>query len=142
MGRDRATHQFGQAALGDVTNDAPASSARRASSPPLPHSPLVLTVPEAAARLACGRSKIFELLATGELRRAQALGRRTLVTVASIERLEARRFGAPSGTTPGVVEIRTTRPTPRSAAPAERTISGPDELRLSLRRQRSALLGS
>ncbi len=47
---------------------------------------LALTVLEAAAQLHCGRSRVFELIASGELKTARSAGRRTLVTSESVER--------------------------------------------------------
>lgn len=47
-----------------------------------------LTVPETAARLGCGRTKVFYLLEAGVLARGASLSKGTLVTIASIEALE------------------------------------------------------
>jgi excisionase family DNA binding protein len=46
-----------------------------------------LTVEETGARLGCGRTKVFELLAAGTLTSAQRIGRETRVTTASVEAL-------------------------------------------------------
>lgn len=48
----------------------------------------VVTVTEAARALRCGRTRVFELLASGHLGRGVRFGRETVVTVASIEALQ------------------------------------------------------
>ena len=50
--------------------------------------PLAIPVAEACALLHCGRTRIFELLASGRLRRVR-IGRKTLVGVESINALLA-----------------------------------------------------
>lgn len=50
--------------------------------------PALLTVHEARRQLGCGRSVLYGLIASGQLD-ARKLGRRTLVTGPSIERLVA-----------------------------------------------------
>jgi excisionase family DNA binding protein len=47
--------------------------------------PVSVSVEEAAARLGCGRTKVFELLRRGKLRRGKAAGRALRITVASID---------------------------------------------------------
>lgn len=56
-------------------------------------SPVSLSADEACARLGCGRTKLKELLRDGTLQRTQRLGRRTRITLASIEALERRLAG-------------------------------------------------
>jgi len=53
-----------------------------------------LTVTQAATMLGCGRTRIFELLKNGELRRCPRVGRHVLVSAKSVEKLLSR----PSGT--------------------------------------------
>jgi excisionase family DNA binding protein len=50
---------------------------------------LLLTVPEAAARLSLGRSKVYELLTRGELQ-AVRIGRAVRIPVAELEHFVAR----------------------------------------------------
>jgi excisionase family DNA binding protein len=52
---------------------------------------LLLSVPEAAARLGIGRTFAWQLVHAGELR-AVAVGRRRLVPVAELERFVAARL--------------------------------------------------
>lgn len=47
-----------------------------------------LNVGQTAARLQCERTTVFELLKAGKLKRGKQVGRRTTVTLASIEALE------------------------------------------------------
>ena len=56
----------------------------------------VVTVTEAAQVLRCGRTRVFELLATGRLVRGERFGRETVVTIASLEALQTRQVGRPS----------------------------------------------
>jgi excisionase family DNA binding protein len=53
------------------------------------HSPLVVSISEAARRLSLGRTKVYELIASGQLKTLK-LGRRTLITMASVQALVAR----------------------------------------------------
>src|SRR3954465_711339 len=66
----------------------------------------VVTVSEAARALRCGRTRVFELLAEGRLVRGQKFGRETVVTIASIEALQAAQ-------TPGAPPRRRRQPTRR-----------------------------
>jgi excisionase family DNA binding protein len=50
-----------------------------------------LTVEQAGEMLGCGRRKVFELLKAKKLQRAPSLGRKTLVTRASVEQIQASR---------------------------------------------------
>jgi len=56
-----------------------------------PISPVCLSVADTCARLGVGRSTIYELIASGELRTLK-IGRRTLITVESQDALVARRL--------------------------------------------------
>jgi hypothetical protein len=88
------------------------------------------SVTEVATRLRCGRNRVFELLKSGELKRAKRVGRKTMVTTASVESLERRLFASP---TP---RRRTNRPeTPPAAAVAPSS----EEMRAALKAQRAAL---
>lgn len=58
-----------------------------------------VTVEDAAARLGCSRSRVFELLKSGRLYRAERCGRRVLVTSASIEAALAEPESAPVAAT-------------------------------------------
>lgn len=51
--------------------------------------PLALPVPEAAKALGCGRSKLYELIAAGELE-SFSIGRRRVVVAASLRKLVKR----------------------------------------------------
>lgn len=51
--------------------------------------PLALSVAEAATQLSIGRTKVYELIHAGELKIFK-IGRRTLVTFASVRELIAR----------------------------------------------------
>lgn len=51
--------------------------------------PLTLDIKRTGRLLSLGRTKVFQLLATGELTKVK-IGRRTLVTAESIEALVAR----------------------------------------------------
>jgi hypothetical protein len=53
-----------------------------------------LTVLQVAHRLGCSRTKVFEYLESGELSRAPSHGRATMVTLASVEALEAPQGAA------------------------------------------------
>lgn len=66
-----------------MTNDQPAATNTRP----------ILTLDEVTARLHCRRTKVFELLRTGRLVRAERLGRDLLITTASVERLELELAG-------------------------------------------------
>jgi excisionase family DNA binding protein len=57
------------------------------------HSARVLTVEETAQHLLCGRNKVYELLASGHLKRAKRLGHKTLITRASLDKCVERHFG-------------------------------------------------
>lgn len=46
--------------------------------------PKLLTVPEVAAMLRCGRSKVFELLQDGTLQRGPCFGRKTVILQESV----------------------------------------------------------
>jgi len=46
---------------------------------------LLLTVEQAAEQLLCSRSRVFELLATGVLKRGPKFGKKTCVTAKSVE---------------------------------------------------------
>lgn len=59
-----------------------------------PLDPRFLTVEQTAVRLQCERTTVFELLKTGKLKRAPKYGRRTTITLASIEALENPRGGS------------------------------------------------
>ena len=61
------------------------------STRPPPSSPHVLTLEGAAVRLGCSERKVYQLLKQKRLRRAKKVGRKTLVTVASVEKLEKMR---------------------------------------------------
>lgn len=50
---------------------------------------LLLSVADAARSLSVGKTKLYQLIGAGELRTCR-VGRRTLVTVASLEQLVAR----------------------------------------------------
>lgn len=63
--------------------------ARISSSMTTAASPVLLSIPATAERLGCGRTKVRDLMKAGELD-AVKLGRRTLVTAVSIERLAER----------------------------------------------------
>jgi excisionase family DNA binding protein len=57
----------------------------------------VRTVAEAAARLRCSRSRVYELIRAGDLRQPPSrLGHEALVTVASVVALEQRLGFAPA----------------------------------------------
>lgn len=51
----------------------------------------VVTREEAQRRLGCGRRKIFELLKTGELVRGRRFGKKMVITLESLVRLEHER---------------------------------------------------
>ena len=53
--------------------------------------PLTIPVAEMCAALGCGRTKAFDLIRTGEVQ-AVKIGRRTVVTVASIEAFVERNM--------------------------------------------------
>lgn len=82
----------------------------------------VLTVGEVMARLDCGRSIVFRLLAAGDIDRADLPGKETLVTVASVERYERGQ---------GIVAART----------KPRKVEDPTDVVEELRAQRQRLLG-
>lgn len=52
---------------------------------PTAEAPVAVTVAEAAARLGCSRSRVFELLRDGVLARAAQRGRATMVTTDSVD---------------------------------------------------------
>ena len=52
-------------------------------------SPVFIHVEEAARRLGCARTQVFKLLCQGRLRRGKSVGRRTMISVASLEALQA-----------------------------------------------------
>lgn len=54
--------------------------------------PVSIPVEEAARHLGCARTQVFELLRRGQLRRGKSVGRRTMVTVASLEALQTGEF--------------------------------------------------
>jgi excisionase family DNA binding protein len=62
------------------------SDLRRLKSATLQPGAVAMTVEQAAERLGCSRRRVFELLAAGKLKRAAKLGRRAMVTVASVDR--------------------------------------------------------
>lgn len=67
------------------------------------------TVHDAARRLGCGRSKVFELIQTGELQRANGRGRKTLVTSESVDALllpVRRETSAPRARVQSVAEAQ------------------------------------
>lgn len=51
-----------------------------------------LTIKECKARLKCGKTKINELIASGTLVKGKRVGRETVITLASVEKLE-RQLG-------------------------------------------------
>jgi excisionase family DNA binding protein len=65
--------------------------------------PLLLSIPEAAAACALGKSKFYELIAAGEIR-VLKIGRRTLVSRREletfVERLECRAAESEAGEVP------------------------------------------
>lgn len=54
--------------------------------------PLAHSIPGACARLGLGRTVIYELIQTGELRSFK-VGRRTLIPEADLQRFVAKRLG-------------------------------------------------
>lgn len=64
---------------------------------------------EAAERLGCGKSKIFELLRYGRLKRAKRIGRGTMITVDSLLALERELCGEPAPQLPPSVTRRPNR---------------------------------
>jgi excisionase family DNA binding protein len=48
---------------------------------------VAISVEEAARRLGCGRTTVFELLKEGRLRRAKSLGRRTMLLASAVAKL-------------------------------------------------------
>lgn len=58
-------------------------------------SDLAISADEAARRLGCGRTRVFELLKQRALSRAKSCGRRTMITAASVERLLAGHGAKP-----------------------------------------------
>ncbi len=72
---------------------------------------LAISADEAARRLGCRRTRIFELLKQRVLARAKSYGRRTMVLAASVERLLAGERSKPAP-----------RPRPQSAAQIEAEI--------------------
>jgi excisionase family DNA binding protein len=51
---------------------------------------VAITLEQAAARLGCSRSRIFEFLKAGRLKRAARVGRKLLLTLASVDELLAK----------------------------------------------------
>lgn len=51
--------------------------------------PVSIPVEEAARRLGCARTQVFKLLCRGQLQRGKSVGRRTMISVASLEALQA-----------------------------------------------------
>lgn len=74
---------------------AAAEIARRPSSPLHRQPPIALTVASAVSVLGIGKTKLYELLASGDLE-AIRLGRRTLILQVSIEALVERLRGKAS----------------------------------------------
>jgi len=64
-------------------------AAARISTPPAAPKPLTVRIPEAARITGLGRTKLYELIASGDLAVIK-IGRATLVTMASIEALLER----------------------------------------------------
>lgn len=56
---------------------------------PVPVDGKLVPVEVAAKMLGCGRTRVFELLKSGALRKGRSQGRRTMVTRTSVERLAA-----------------------------------------------------
>jgi len=56
---------------------------------PIAHTPVLLSVEEAARALGIGRTKTFALVGTGELR-SVTIGRRRLIPVVALREFEAR----------------------------------------------------
>ncbi len=65
------------------------SDLRRLKSATIQPGALAVTTEQAMARLGCSRSRIFELLKEGRLTRAERVGKLTMITLASIDRLIA-----------------------------------------------------
>lgn len=53
--------------------------------------PLLFTIPEAARKLACGRTMVYRLIASGELAEVH-LGAAARIPVAALERLVERKL--------------------------------------------------
>jgi hypothetical protein len=81
----------GATALASIRSDL-----RRLTSETIQPGSLAITCEQAAARLGCSRSRVFEFLNAGRLKRAPKLGRRTMVTTASVDELLVRPGGEPS----------------------------------------------
>jgi hypothetical protein len=50
--------------------------------------PVSVPVEDAARRLGCARTQVFKLLCRGQLQRGKSVGRRTMISVASLEALQ------------------------------------------------------
>ena len=56
--------------------------------------PVSIPVEEAARRLGCARTQVFKLLCQGQLQRGKSVGRRTMISVASLEALQTGELQA------------------------------------------------
>jgi excisionase family DNA binding protein len=72
--------------------------------------PINLTVPQFCLELNCGKTKAYELIATGEVE-AIKLGKKTLIPRTEVERLQAR-----------LPRIRSRSPVPAPRADTERDL--------------------
>lgn len=79
-GLAEATVRRGSSTLGEIH-----SELRKLKSVTIQPGATAITVEQAAARLGCSRSRVFELLKVGRIQRAPGPGRKTLVTIVSID---------------------------------------------------------
>ena len=80
------------------------SDLRRMKSATIQPGAVAITVEQAAARLGCSRRRVFELLASGGLKRATKVGRHAMVSVDSVDRalmpsvkVRKRQVSSPAG---------------------------------------------
>ncbi len=79
-GLAEAAARRGSTTLGEIH-----SELRKLKSVTIQPGATAITVEQAAARLGCSRSRVFELLKAGKLGRAPGPGRRTLITLSSVD---------------------------------------------------------
>ena len=84
--------------------------------------PLALTVAETARTLACSEPQVWVMLKDGRLRRGKKAGRRTTVTVKSIQAFQAEE-----------VEIPLPKKTATKEQPPSLVVRSPEELRRALK---------
>lgn len=77
-----ATPTSGSTSLKEIRSDL-----RRLKSATIQPGAVAITAEQAAARLGCSRSRVFEFLKAGRLRRAPRAGRLTMLALASVDQL-------------------------------------------------------